>query len=430
LSPVLNAIEISPDLFYTFIKGWRKMKNQHNTNSHFPLQSRVGVLTVISIATVLIIVGIFLPQILRKGDFQKPPTTGDGWVTASPSEVGMDQKPLADLFEFLAKQDKQVVNGLVVVKNGKLVLEAYFPGDDITVTDKQFFTRKDFDRDTLHCLASATKSVTSIMVGIAYDQGKINDLDEKMFASFPEYADLSDEVKAEITLRHILTMTSGLPWHETTDFNDPGNDLGNMAFIAEDPIEYVLKQQPNSNPGELFQYNSGTTNLLGEIVRRKTGIALPDYARDNLFTPLGINEYEWLSFPSSPSLTAASSLLYLKPRDMAKIGQLYLQLGVWNGVQVVSPKWIQKSTDISVNAQADYAPDFRNTGYGYQWWRGRFTNGNTDTFYAAGWGGQFIFVMPTINTVVVMTGSDYYGNFSIFYKVVNQYILNAIYGSS
>ncbi len=389
----------------------------------------VGIIACITLAAILIILGLFLPRLLPKRSYQRSPETGDGWLTASLVEAGMEEKPILDMLNLLAQQDEPLVNGLVVVKDGKLVLEAYYPGNDITVAEKQSFTEKDFDRSTRHCLASATKSVTSILFGIAYDQGLITDLDEKMLVSFPEYADLDGSGRSEITLRHMLTMTSGIPWQESSDFNDSANDLAHMAFFSPDPIRFVLEKPLNSQPGELFQYNSGTTNLLGEIVSRKAGISLVNYASDNLFAPLGITDYEWLTFPNAPKMAVASSLLYLKPRDMAKIGQLYLQLGLWNGTQIVSPQWVQKSTSISVALPADYGPAFQNTGYGYQWWRGRFGNGYTDAYYAAGWGGQFIFIMPTINTVVVMTGSNWYGSNSNVLDMVNRYILGSIYNS-
>lgn len=339
----------------------------------------------------------------------------------------MDEKPILELLSILAEPEGRTIHSLLVVKDGKLVLETYYPGDDISVTDQSGFARKDFDRDTLHCVASASKSLTSILFGIAVDQGKIADLDEKMFANFPEYAELSDEEKGEITLQQMLTMRSGIPWDESYPYRDARNDLGNMLFFSPDPVRFVLEKPLTSKPGEMWVYNSGTTNLLGEILRRKTGTLLADYAKDNLFNPLGITSFEWLSFPASPQMAVASSLLYLKPRDMAKIGQLYLQEGRWNSKQIVSPQWVQESSAMTVRVPIDYGPAFQNVGYGYLWWNGRFASGDTDTIYAAGWGGQFIFIMPEINTVVVTTGSNYYDSYSNIFDMINRYILGSIY---
>jgi CubicO group peptidase (beta-lactamase class C family) len=407
------------------------MTKDHNLTSNTQRRLRIGILAGVALVIALIIIALFSPRFLTKGPYQKPPTTGDGWMTASLSEVGMDEKPILELLSMLAQQNELNIHSLLIVKDGKLVFETYYPGDDITVTDKLSFTRRDFDRDTLHCLASASKSVTSILFGMAVDQGKITNLDEKMFASFPEYAELSDQGKDEITLRHLLTMTSGLAWDESSyPFSDPRNDLNNMVLVSPDPIRFMLAKPLINKPGEVWLYNSGVTNLLGEILNRKTGTSLVEYARANLFNPLGITSFEWLTFPAAPKMAVTSSLLYLEPRDMAKIGQLYLQQGKWNGVQIVSPQWVQESTAMSVRVPIEYGPTFQNIGYGYQWWHGRFAYGETDAIYAAGWGGQFILIMPKINTVIVTTGSNYAGDYSPVFDLINNYILDSIYSGA
>jgi CubicO group peptidase (beta-lactamase class C family) len=289
----------------------------------------------------------------------------------------------------------------------------------MNVTDNLIFVRKDFDRDTLHCLASASKSITSILFGIAMDQGYVTDLDEKMFANFLEYAELSDAVKGEITLRQMLNMTTGLAWDETSyPFNDRRNDL-NVMFFSPDPVRFMLEKPLVAKPGKAFIYNSGVTNLLGELLNRKTGTPLVEFARENLFAPLGITSYKWLIFPNAPQMALTSSALYLRPRDMAKIGQLYLQGGNWDGKQIVSAQWVQVSTAESVVEQINYSPAFQNTGYGYQWWRGTFANGETKTIYAAGYGGQYIFIMPEIDTVIVFTGSYFFEDYSFILDVIN-----------
>ncbi len=362
-----------------------------------------------------------------KGSYQTPPATGDGWSTASLREVGMDEKPINELLNLLAHQEANDISGLVVVKDGKLVFETYYPGDDILLTDQQSFVRKDFDHETNHCLASASKSVTSLLFGIAQDQGKITGLDESMFTSFPDYAELRNILKDQITLRHMLTMTTGLSWDESSyPFNDARNNLTQMAF-SPDPVRYMLEKPVVSKPGESWFYNSGTTNLLGAVLNRKTGTPLAEYAGEKLFSPLGITSYQWQSFPNAPLMAVTSSLLYLGPRDMAKIGQLILQQGMWNGKQVVSAQWVRESTNVAIQLPIDYGPGFQNVGYGYQWWRGKFTNGNTDAIYAAGWGGQFIFIMPSIKTVVVMTGSNYDHSYNEMFDTVNKYILGSIF---
>jgi CubicO group peptidase (beta-lactamase class C family) len=386
----------------------------------------VGILAGVILIMAIILIALTTCRSQPEGPYHKPPKTGDGWGTASLSDVSMDVKPINELLNMLSQPNDHDINSLLVVKDGKLVFETYYPGDDITLTDKLSFTRTNFDRDIKHCLASSTKSITSIMFGIAVDQGKIFSLNERMFSSFPEYTQLFDSTKRQITLRHMLTMTTGLAWDESTyPYTDSRNDIIQMAF-SPDPVRYMLEKPFTTKPGESWFYNSGTVNLLGAVLNQKTGIPLAEYAAENLFKPLGITDYRWQSFPHAPELAIASSLLYLRPRDMAKIGQLFLQQGKWKGKQVVSANWVKQSTDESVQVQIDYGPGFQNTGYGYLWWRGKFASGNTDVYYSAGFGGQFIFIMPSIYTVVVMTGSNYDHSYDDMFEIVNTYILGSI----
>lgn len=387
---------------------------------------RTGLKIGAALCVVIFIAALIALRAPFKGPYQKPPATGDGWATASLSQVGMDEKPIIELLNLLSQPNEYDIDSLLVVKDGKLVFETYYPGNDITLTDQLIFTRKDFDRETRHCLASSTKSITSLMFGIAIDQGKISGVDERLYASFPEYAELSDPQKDPITFRQMLTMTSGLYWDENSyPYTDSRNTLAQMVF-SPDPVGYMLGQRLASQPGEAWAYNSGTTNLLGAVLNRKTGTPLADYAAEKLFKPLGITSYQWQGFPQAPQMAVASSLLYLRPRDMAKLGQLILQQGMWNGKQVVSAQWLRESTAASVTLPADYSPGFQNTGYGYQWWHGTFAHGNTEVIYSAGWGGQFIFIMPSIQTVVVMTGSNFDHPFNDMFNIVNRYILGAI----
>lgn len=382
----------------------------------------------LTFVVILALVVFFIIRFRAEHPYQVPRETGDGWVTASLKDVGIAEEPIIALLKRLEQQDGQKINSLLIVKNGMLVLETYYPGEDITMNNGLSFTRKEFNRDTLHCLASVSKSVTSVLFGIASDQGLISDLDEKFFDSFPEYSALSMDGKDRVTVRQMLNMTTGFSWNENTyDYSDERNDLNQMYF-SPDPIRYMLEKPLIDAPGEVFLYSSGVTNLLGEILNRKTGIPLAEYAGEQLFSPLGITQYEWLSFPNAPQMAVTSSLLYLRPRDMAKIGQLILNNGIWNGRQIVSEEWIKNSTSESVRLSQDLSPVFRETGYGYQWWRGRFKNGETDVIFAGGWGGQFIFVVPELDMVIVLTGSDYNGNYANVLDIVNRYILAPIYG--
>ena len=371
-----------------------------------------------------------LPTPLKGGyNYQIPEQTGDGWQTASLDDVGMDTERIEAFMNDLAEYPDHWVHGVVVIKNGKLVFEAYFPGDDLDLSDMNnglAYATHDFDRDTLHSAASVSKSVTSILVGIAIDEGMIQGTQENLFAYFPDYAYLNDAAKSQITLEHMLSMTSGLPWTEAYSYDDLRNDLVSM-MSSGDPIEYVLQKSTVAEPGTQFIYSSGTTNILGEALRRASGMTLADFAEQRLFTPLGIDTYEWYAFPNAPEMTIASSTLYLRPRDMAKIGQLYLDGGVWNGTRIVSESWVMQSTQKSVDMIASESPiPSLNPAYGYLWWLGTFPTGNTKTYFAAGWGGQFIFVLPELEMVIVFTAGGFEDrNYDALLQIVNQYILPA-----
>jgi CubicO group peptidase (beta-lactamase class C family) len=358
--------------------------------------------------------------------YQIPEQVDDGWVTASLDDVGINEKQITDSMNQLLRSDNNPLHSIVIVKDGKLVLEEYFSGEDLSIEGGLHFEKKDFNRNTVHCLASVSKSVTSILLGIAIDQGHINNVQEKMFSFFPEYSELNDTDKAKITLQHLLVMSSGITWDESYPYDDSRNDLAQM-ISSSDPVEYVLKKTVVASPGERFIYNSGTTNILGEVIRRSTGLSLADYAERYLFRPLEITPWEWVTFPGAPETAIASSLLYLRPRDMAKLGQLYLQNGIWNGKQIVSESWVSESLKKSIDVPPDKTViSGFNTSYGYQWWRDTFSNGNIDTCYAAGYGGQFIFILPEKEMVVVFTAGRFQGGYEGFVTMINDHILTAI----
>ncbi|MGD8794257.1 MAG: serine hydrolase, partial [Anaerolineae bacterium] len=293
------------------------------------------------------------------------------------------------------------VHSLLVVKDGKLVFEEYFPGYTWNYADEQFRGAPvDFDRDTRHNLASVTKSFTSALVGIAIDRGLIGGVEDRVFAYFPDYAHLQAGGKARLTLEHLLTMQSGLAWNEMDVFYDTTeNDLIHL-FTIPDPVDYILSRRLVAEPGTTWYYNGGNTNLLGEAIRQASGQRMDAFAEQHLFGPLGITNYEWDFI--NPDFIHASGNLQLRPRDMAKFGQLYLDGGVWGGQQVVSRAWVEVSTrSHAIPRWAD--------GYGYQWWLRAYDSGGqqVDAFYADGWGGQRILVLPELEMVVVFTGGNY-----------------------
>jgi CubicO group peptidase (beta-lactamase class C family) len=348
-----------------------------------------------------------------------PEQRNDGWQTATLDEVGIDAEALIEAVERIRDGTYQDVHGILIVKDGKLVFEEYFSGYTWAYDDAEFKGELvDFGMDTTHNLASVTKSFTSVLVGIAIDQGFIGSVDEKVFSFFPEYADLSDERKSAITLEHLLTMTSGLEWNEMElPYSDTRNDLVQL-FIVSDPIEYILAKPAVSEPGTRWYYNGGGTNILGEVIRETTGMRIDEFAEKRLFAPLGITDYEWDHI--NDDMIHASGNLKLQPRDMAKLGYLFLNDGIWAGERIVSEEWVKGSTRRHVVPQwAD--------GYGYQWWCRTYHSGSkaVDSYYAAGWGGQRIVVFPSLNMVVVFTGGNYVQQEPVD-EIISQYVLPSV----
>ena len=324
--------------------------------------------------------------------YQVPEETGDGWETSPLQAEGVDFERVAELIRNILNRNFENIHSVLLVKNGKLILEEYFYG---------------YDRDKKHQMRSATKSVTSILVGIAKDRKMIQSVDQKIYEYFPEYDEIDwSAPKNKITLKHVLTMTAGLDWNEWTyPDSDTRSSIYGMAR-SDDWIEYVLQKGIEQPPGEIFNYSSGLSLVLGAILKNKTGLYANDFADKYLFGPLGISEFSWQQGPNGMVYTSGGDRgLWLRPRDMAKIGLLFLNKGNWKGRQIVSSEWVNESTKSHVNAF------FAGSEYGYQWWHGEKAIGNRTigVFYAAGHGGQYIFVCPSLDLVAVFT-SKVYGN--------------------
>ena len=407
-------------VYYGVFRPWRERTRVSRA------LTTTQMIVIIAIVVVAISGIYYFTQRARGYSYRVPEQTNDGWETASLANVGMDEAPIVEMMNGLSRQNEDHIHSIVIIKDGMLVFEEYFSGEDLDLTEGLNFSHKDFDSDTLHCQASASKSVTSILLGIAIDQGLVSGVEEKMFSFYPEHSDLEDTGKGEITLQHMLSMSSGIPWDESYAYTDPRNNL-NQQFYSEDPIRYLLEQPVVAPPGTTFMYNSGTTNVLGDIVRISSGQTLMEFADQHLFTPLGITSYDWVGFPLIPHIAVTSSTLYLRPRDMAKIGQLYLQGGEWNGDRIISQEWIVESTSetIRIPPSENPIPGLIN-GYGYQWWRGTFSNGDIETYFAAGWGGQFIYVLPELDMVITLTGGHFEGDYQGFYSLINDHILSTV----
>ena len=296
----------------------------------------------------------------------QPPDIGDGWPRSVPAHQGLDQGALQDILDRVASRPEfQTVRGIVIVRHGTLVAETYSGG---------------FTNTTLKNVHSVSKSVTSLATGIAMDRGLIPSVDARLADLIPHYAHrLSEAPKDRLTLRHALTMTAGLAWSDTDQafWNNP------------DSVDYVLTRDVVAQPGAEFFYSSGLSHVIAEANNRASGQTHLAFVRKHLFGPLGIHSATW-----DPDLSGrhwGGTGLRIRPRDMAKIGQLALQEGLWEGRRLVSREWIAESTRNQTGAVAG-APN-----YGYQWWirpRGRYL--------AHGYNGQYVGVDPEADVVMTM----------------------------
>ena len=329
-----------------------------------------------------------LPE--RKYIYQQPEKIGDGWETASLKEEDIDSEKIDEMMHDILSGNDRNIHSILLIKNGKLVLEEYFYG---------------YNRDTKHIIYSASKSVTSILMGIAMDQKMIPNVDQKVYAFLPEYKGTKwVDQKYDITLKHVLTMSAGIDWeHEKYPHHDARNSTGAMTRSG-DWIKFVLDRDAIERPGDRFNYSDGLAMLLGVIIKNSTGMYADEFAEKHLFTPLGISDYSWRKSPDGSVITAWG--LSLKHRDIAKIGYLFQKNGRWNGKQIVSQKWVNESTKAHMT-QAHMKDVPIGSGFGYQWWCGKTNINNQvyELYYAAGMGGQYIFVCPSLNLVAVITSS-------------------------
>ncbi len=350
----------------------------------------------------------------------------DGLETASLEDVGMAAAPIRDMMDYINDTEMHRIHDILILRNHKLVFEEYFPGYafvwDSPGSDGAWM---EYDRETAHFMASVSKSVTSVVTGCAVKEGLLPDLNRTVLSFCPEHADILTGQKADITLVHLLTMTSGLHFDETSyPYGDPRNDITAM-FAAADPIRFVLEKPLTSTPGTEFFYNSGTTNVLAAIVAKVAGKGFLDVADERLFDPLHTRGAEWYSFPSGDAF--ASGGLFLRPRDLAKIGLMFLREGLWQGEQIVTPDWIDRSQQQHV-ATAGFPADF-GYGYGFLWWIRDFVRNETNyrCYFAAGWGGQYMFIIPTLDMIIVFNCGNYRTRARISpFDLVEEYILEAV----
>lgn len=314
------------------------------------------------------------------------------WPASTPESQGMDSEQLLNMINSIESQALNI-HSILILRNGHVVLELYFPP---------------FGPQDKHMLFSVTKSVTSALIGIAIQEGKIKSIDQKVLDFFPDrqMANLDDRKKA-ITIRNLLSMTSGL------------SAADDFMWTSADWVQFTLDQPMDATPGTSFEYNSGNTMLLSAILQKVTGETALAYAKEHLFGSLGVNDFYWAADPTGT--TEGPLGLMLTTREMASFGFLYLQGGKWNGQQVVPTEWVHASGQSQV--PSDWVcpnggcPE---NGYANLWWQTK------DGSIAEGYGGEDIYVVPSKDLVVVYTSGVPYDQQNAVIELTDQYVLPAI----
>ncbi len=314
------------------------------------------------------------------------------WRTTSPAKVGVDDAALRSIVGRVGTGGLTGMQGILVVRRGYAIAERYvgMNGDDV------------------HTLQSVTKSVTSLLVGIAMDEGAIASIDRPVLQLFPEYTTVAnvDAAKQALTARHLLSMRTGMAFWEEPYPGSPLQQLNDCGGC--DWLKFILDRPMLEAPNLTWKYNSGAPILLGGVLYNATSLPADEYARRKLFTPLGIDRYTW--FKGSPNgLPHMGGGLSLRARDLARIGYLVLRRGVWNEQRIVSERWIDSSTHRITTATERYFP--RSTDYGMFWWlfprnnQSGTASGDDYVIAASGTGGQWVFIDPRNDLVVVLMGA-------------------------
>jgi len=353
------------------------------------------------------------PENLRS----RPDTLNSG----SLANAGIDSSGILKLSRLIAEDSISNVHSLLIIRNDKLVYEQYFRGKDQRHGKKLGVI--DHASGQLHDCRSISKSIVSACIGIALRQQLIKSIDEPVKNYFPE---IKDSVKASVTIRQLLTMTSGFKWKEIGSYGSFFNSETQMD-ISFNPVGYVLSRNITAAPGTQWNYNGGNTQLLAEIIFRKSGMTIDKYAEKYLFGPLGITHYEWIGL-TFKHIPAAASGLRLTPRDLMKFGLLYCHEGNWNGKQLVDSAWVRDSFKPFISRPDLSKYNLPDGAYGYQFWT--FTcslNGRTfDIAEAKGNGGQSVFFCKSLNLMVITTGGNYNKADNNPYVILTKYILPSV----
>jgi len=327
------------------------------------------------------------PDTQANGPLHPPEARAGDWPVATPEDVGLDTSRLTALTQRLRRGELGTRHALLIARGGRLAVEEYFGGSGI---------------DDVHTMQSVTKSVTSLLVGIAHDQGRLASVEEPVLSLLPRYSDLrgADPRKDALSVRNLLEMRGGLDWRSEDPY--AGSDLETLNNSRGDWVRFVLEHPMREPPGTSWQYNSGGVIVLAGVLRDATGMDPGDFARAFLFEPLGIRDAIWYRAPFH-GLPHTGGGLSLRARDMAKLGELMLRGGRWDERRVVSEEWLAATT-ARVSGPIPGWP--RSVHYGRLWWLFPRADPRPDVITASGAGGQWIFILRDLDLVVAFTSDQ------------------------
>jgi CubicO group peptidase (beta-lactamase class C family) len=348
--------------------------------------------------------------------YQPPQQIGDGLLTNNLINLGIDSNQIAQITKLILVDSFPNIHSLLIAKDNKLVYENYFEGKDENWGSNLGYAKH--GKNILHDTRSISKSVVAACIDIAIQQQKIKSIDDPIFNYLPEYTKYKTVQNETITIKHLLTMSSGIKWDENVPHGTSANNETQMERSIN-PVEYVLNQPMDTIPGKVWKYNSGGVQVLAEILRNVSGDNIDLFAAKYLFAPLRIKEYKWTYssnmaiwfhlnkvFSKRRKFPAAASGLRLTSRDLLKFGLLYLNNGKCNDKQILSENWVTETLKTKILRDTETSAT---NGYSYLFWTQTDTVNNKifKLITARGNGGQRIFINKASNLAVVVTAGNY-----------------------
>lgn len=299
------------------------------------------------------------------------PDQSYNWPTATPESQGFDAQKLNTALQEADR--RQFIYAILLIRNGHLIAERYYKG---------------FDRVDAHNIRSVSKSFLSVLYGIALERGHISSLEQKIMDFLPEYKNAVNDPRFQnITLRHLLTMSSGIPGDQEIYFK---------VTTSPDWVRSIVSQQLAFNPGTSHRYTTAGTHLLSVALSKSSGMTTAAFAEQFLLMPLKITLASWSRDPQGNYFGGTD--MSFAPRDMARLGELYLNNGTLGGVKIVPSQWVAQSTAQYYSYKNNVWGAMTNLAYGHLWWLGEIAN--QPCFFALGHGGQFILVFPGLKLVI------------------------------